>query len=93
MENKIIINFGRELGAVELESNTPDLDKLIEFVIKNRVKIDIEKIKVLCDDNDFDDNGFQEIIKHSIKNFLDKIVLNEKLFNAQIDKLKNTKQE
>lgn len=91
MENKIIIKFGNQLNDIELESNTPNIDSLIKFVIDNRNKINVEDIEVTCDDKNFDEQGFQMIIVNSIKKFLEKIALNEEQFQIQIEKLKEVK--
>lgn len=88
MDNKIIIKFGEKIGDIELESNTPNLDEFIKFVVENRDKIKIKDIEVNCSNKDFDSKGFQTIIVNSIENFLKKIEINEKQFNEQIEKLK-----
>lgn len=93
MENKITIKFSEELNDIHLESNTPDLDGLIRFVVENKERINVERITVICDDTNFDKKGFSEILKKSIKDFLEKIVLNEKQFKEQIEIIKKNNGE
>lgn len=74
-------------ASVELSSNSPDLDEFVGKIVKYKEEIDTEKITVTCDDEKFDTNSFKEIIVTSIKNFLEKVSLEQQAFETEIARL------
>lgn len=78
MENdKIILVLGEEIN-VELSSNTPDMQKMIDTIVKNREKISLDKIDVQISENsNFDKQGFIEMIKNVINAYLEDLKLEE----------------
>ncbi len=78
MENdKIILVLGEEIN-VELSSNTPDMQKMIDTIVKNREKINLDKIDVQISENsNFDKQGFIEMIKNVINAYLEDLKLEE----------------
>ncbi len=63
--------------SVDLESDNPDIKKLVEKVVLNRKEIKPEKIKVECKEKDFDKDGFRRIVVDSINNLLTEIKIND----------------
>lgn len=78
MENdKIILVLGEEIN-VELSSNTPDMQKMIDTIVKNREKINLDKIDVQISENsNFDKQGFIEMIENVINAYLEDLKLEE----------------
>ena len=73
--NEIEIKFGEEFDSIILKSNDPDLEKIVKVCVERRDEIDPNKIEVNCNDANFDVDGFTKIIRVSIKEFLDKLVI------------------
>lgn len=78
-------------ASVELASSSPDLDAFVKKIVEYKEKIDIEKIAVTCDDENFDVDSFKEIVSTSIKDFLDAIALEQKKFDEVIAGLQDDK--
>lgn len=85
---KISISFGSDI-KLDLDANLPNIDEIIDIVIKNKDKIDIDSIKVEADDSNFDTKGFESIISDSIKNFLEDIKIDEENFTKAMELTSN----
>lgn len=77
MENKKIkIDFGNSIN-VELDSELPDINEIVKTIVKERDKIDINKIKVTSENDNFDSEGFKQIIKDSFSKFIEEIKIDK----------------
>lgn len=65
-----------EEKIISLSSDTPDIDELIDNIVLLRGEIDLEKIEVSSNSDDFDNEGFKEVVVSTIKTFIEKIELN-----------------
>lgn len=54
---------------IELESNNPDLKKLVNTIIKQDDNFDFNSIEIKIDDDSFDKDSFKEILLESIQEF------------------------
>jgi len=86
--NSLVIIFDSK-NKFNLSSNNPDLDGLIEMVIKLKDNCDFSKIRVETENSDFDIKGFEGILKNSITAFLDDIKVNEENFKKALYSIKN----
>ena len=89
MENNIIIKFSEDL-FVTLSSDNPNIGELMNCIVENKDKIDLEKLEVQCPFEDFDKEGFKQILKYSLASFckdltFNKAELDEILKNAEDD--------
>lgn len=75
-------------ASLELASSSPDLDTFVEKIVTYKDKIDVKKIKVTCNDKNFDIDSFEEIISTSIKDFLKEIALEQEKFDGVMAGLK-----
>ena len=80
-------------ACAELTSSSPDLDTFVEKIVEYKDEIDVGKIKVTCDDENFDIGSFEEIISASIKDFLEKIALEKSEFDKAIASLEGKQTE
>lgn len=64
--------------VVELDSDNPDIRKLIERIVVNRDKIMPDEVKIECKESNFDSNGFKKIVVELITKTLKEIKINEK---------------
>ena len=64
--------------AVELDSDNPDIRKLIERIVVNRDKIMPDEVKIECKESNFDSKGFEKIVVELITKTLKEIKINEK---------------
>ncbi len=88
MENEKIQLRLNETVSVELSSDTPDMQTMIDIIVENRATINIDDITVSCpDDNDFDKEGFEEMIKEVIKQYLETLRLEESCYQQIIESL------
>lgn len=87
MENQKTISILINDKTVTLSSDLPDLNNLVETIVDCRDTIDVNKIKVECDDNKFDKVGFEKVIKESVKDFLKRIVMDDKAFKEAFELL------
>ena len=78
---KIIINN----DTIEITSNNPDLKSLINKIIEQEDEYNFNLIKVECNDENFDKDGFREIIIKSINEFKQNLILNKKEVQKNID--------
>lgn len=85
--NSLVIIFNSN-NSFNLLSNNPDLDGLVEMVIKLKDNCDFSKIKVTTDNPDFDIKGFEGILKNSITSFLDDIKVNKESLQKALDSIK-----
>lgn len=63
---------------VELDSDNPNIRKLVEKIVDNRDKIVPNEVKIECKESNFDSKGFEKIIIELIDKTLDEIRINEK---------------
>ena len=75
--------------SVDLESDNPDIKKLVEKVVLNRKEIKPEKIKVECKEKDFDNEGFRKIVVDLIKELLNEIRINDYELNEVLKQADN----
>ena len=54
---------------IELESNNPNLKKLVSVIINQDDNFDFNSIEIKIDDENFDKDSFKEILLHSIQEF------------------------
>lgn len=88
MENEIIQLRLNKTVSVELSSDTPDMQTMIDIIVENRATINIDDITVSCsDDIDFDKEGFEEMIKEVIKQYLETLRLEESYYQQIIESL------
>lgn len=91
MENKKIkIDFGNSIN-VELDSELPDINEIVKTIVKERDKIDINKIEVTSENDNFDSEGFKQIIKDSFSKFIEEIKIDKnsiKNIQKKIDEIK-----
>lgn len=70
MENKIILNLNDKL-KVELSSDTPDMQTVIDLIVNNRETIKSECINVtIPQGSKFDKEGFESMIRKVIVEYL-----------------------
>ena len=75
---------------VELESNNPDLKKLVNVIITQDENFDFNNIEIKIDDDNFDKNSFKEILLNSILEFkenLKRIDIKKKNLEQKINSL------
>lgn len=75
---------------VELESNNPDLKKLVNTIISQDENFDFNNIEIKIDDDNFDKDSFKEILLNSIQEFkenLKRIDIKEKNLEQKINSL------
>lgn len=88
MENEKIQLRLNKTVSVELSSDTPDMQTMIDIIVENRATINIDDITVSCsDDIDFDKEGFEEMIKEVIKQYLETLRLEESYYQQIIESL------
>lgn len=64
--------------AIELDSDNPDIRKLVEKIVDNRDKIVLNDVKIECKESNFDSKGFEKIVIALISKTLNEIKINEK---------------
>lgn len=64
--------------AIELDSDNPDIRKLVEKIVDNRDKIVLNDVKIECKESNFDSKGFKKIVVALISKTLSEIKINEK---------------
>lgn len=72
--DKVTIELTND-SSVELDTNSPDIDKLIAEIVVNREVIKPEDIKVECSDAKFDCKSFQEIVQKVVEDFVNDIAI------------------
>lgn len=82
--NQIVLNLNENVSIV-LSADTPDMQALIDKIVENRDKINIEDISVtIPKDSNFDKEGFEFMIKNVIKEYLETLNLeNTNFINKQ----------
>ncbi len=66
---------------VSLATDTPDIQNLIDTIVRNKESIDPDNIKVIAPQNSkFDEKGFEEILKNTIRTFLEDIQIENKKY-------------
>ena len=56
---KIKVNLSNKV-AIELDSDNPDIRKLVEKIVDNRDKIVLNDVKIECKESNFDSKGFEK---------------------------------
>jgi hypothetical protein len=84
----IKVNLTNEV-SVDLASSSPDFDNFVEKVVEFASAIVPDDISVTCSSAKFDSVSFEEIIKSPIKDFLEKIKLEQKTVDAEIARLQD----
>lgn len=69
---------------VTLATDNPDIGKLVDETVLCRDSLDISAISVMCEDEKFDVQSFTEVIKDSIKQFIEAIELERDAFDKAI---------
>ena len=77
--------------VIELDSDTPTFDKLVEVVIKNQ-DYDYSNMLINCEDTKFDSATFKEALMDVIKNTISSVKLNETNYKKAIEALDNGKE-
>ena len=88
-EKKIKIIINNE--SVELESNNPDLKKLVDLIIKQDDNYDYKMIDIETKDEKFDKEGFKDILIQSIADFKKNVQLVESTSLENTKKLSELK--
>ena len=78
---KVILAKGCD---VELTSDSPDVKLLVDTITKNRESIDPEKIGVKCDNSEFDEKSFAEVIQELVRDYLEAIKLERESLEAEL---------
>ena len=71
---KVVLSKGI---SVDLESDNPDIKKLVEKAVLNQKVIKPDNIKIDCKEKDFDNEGFKKIVVDLITKLLDEIKIND----------------
>ena len=77
--------------VIELDSDTPTFDKLVEAVVKNQ-DYDYSNMLINCEDIKFDSATFKEALMDVIKNTISSVKLNETNYKKAIEALDNGKE-
>lgn len=80
-------------ASVELTSSSPNLDAFVKKIVAYKDEIDVGKIEVTCNDENFDTDSFKEIISTSIGDFLREIVLEKSKLDEVIASLEGKQTE
>ncbi len=67
---------------VELDTNSPNIEKLIATIVENKEAISPVDIKVECDDEKFDCASFREIVQKAIADLIKDITIEEDAVKA-----------
>ncbi|MDO4466840.1 MAG: hypothetical protein Q4C49_07510 [Bacillota bacterium] len=84
MEHRIILKLD-ESNSIDIDSNTPDMNAIIELIVNLKDTIDSEKISIICEEPSFDKIGFEKMMKEIIKRFIDEINIEKKSFNEAMN--------
>lgn len=82
---KVILVEGCE---VELASDSPDVKFLVSTITRNRESIDPEKIRVECDNSEFDAASFAEVVQELVRDYLEAIKLERESLEAELEALR-----
>lgn len=86
-EKKIHVIINK--NDIELESNNPNLKKLVNAIIEQDSDFDFNNIEIKIDDDSFDKESFKEILLNSIMEFKKNLKLID-LEKEEIEKNINT---
>ena len=86
-EKKIHVIINK--NDIELESNNPNLKKLVNAIIEQDSDFDFNNIEIKIDDDSFDKESFKEILLNSIMEFKKNLKLID-LKKEEIEKNINT---
>lgn len=78
--NQVTIQLTNDL-SVKLNTNSPNIDKLISEIVANRNTIKVDSIRVECDDKKFDRKSFQEIVQKTVIGLINDITIEEAAVN------------
>ena len=91
MENKKIVIKIKGIKEYVIENSNPTFDDLIQDLVMNVEKADLESIEVTSEDDNFDSEGFSGILKQSIQEYKDKAILEIESINKIKDTIKKEK--
>ena len=70
---------------IKLSSDTPNIQDIIEKIVENRKTLNVECIKVISDGvENFDKDGFEQMIKDVIIKYLETLKLEEIEFGKAV---------
>lgn len=85
--NQIVLNLNENVSII-LSADTPDMQALIDKIVENRDKIDIEDISVtIPEGSNFDKEGFEIMIKNVIKEYLETLKLENTNFVSKLGQI------
>lgn len=73
---------------VDLPTDSPNINALVEEVVKVKDGLDIDAISVDCDLETFDAKRFTDVIRESIRSFVRELQLETVKFNAAVNDLR-----
>lgn len=85
--NTIKLKFDAE-NTIELNSDTPDFSKLIDYIKIHSENFDETTLNIECDDNNFDSEVLKETLISTINDLNEKFKLNKQKFDEKMNKLK-----
>lgn len=80
MENNTITIHLHKENDVILDTNNPDINSLVKAIVSSKDNIEINKITVTSEIDDFDSAGFTDLIKKMVSKYLDAIKLENDIF-------------
>jgi len=86
MENKITIILTED-KKIEMSSDTPDFKELAKFICDNP-DYDVERIKIECDDTEFDGTSFRNALLETIKEVRKSLQIDKSSFLSQKEAIK-----
>ena len=85
MENKMIQLILKDDVVIKLSSDTPNIQDIIEKIVENRKTLNVDCIKVISDGvENFDKDGFEQMIKDVIIKYLETLKLEEIEFGKAV---------
>lgn len=81
------VNLG-DGHAVDLLTDSPNIGALVEEIVKIKDDLDIDAITVECDLDSFDVKSFTEVIKESVRSFVNELQIEKDKFEAVLNDLR-----
>lgn len=85
--NVVTVNLDSN-HKVDLLTDSPNISALVEEVVKVKDDLDIDAISVDCDLVTFDVKSFTDVIRESIRSFVQELQLETVKFNAAVNDLR-----
>ena len=80
LKEKIIVHLTSQVN-VELNSNNPDIEELINKIVENRDSIHVETLWIdYFNNSSFDKDGFESMLKKIIERYLNALKLDFETF-------------